>query len=249
MTKISLDKIDTKAPQDLDKEQTKKKTKEILKELDDLQNLLYAENKHSLLIILQGMEASGKDSTIRKVFKLVNPLGISVHSFKKPTDEELSYDFLWRVHQKVPAKGTIVIFNRSHYEDILITRVHEWCDDETAKKRMKAINDFEELLQLHNHTRILKFYLHISREVQKERFRERMEDPQKQWKFNEQDLEEAKHWDTYMKMYEECFEHCNAIPWTIVPADQKWYKEYIIGTAIYEILKKLDMKYPTLKKK
>lgn len=195
------------------------------------------------------MDASGKDGTIRNVFKQMNPLGISVNSFKQPTSEELSFDFLWRAHRKVPAKGTIVIFNRSHYEDILITRVHEWCDDETAKKRMKAINDFERLLQLHNNTHILKFYLHISRKEQQKRFEERLEDPQKQWKFNEKDLEEAKLWDTYMKMYEDCFEHCNDIPWIIVPADQKWYKEFIIGTTIYATLKKLDMKYPTLKKK
>jgi len=249
MAKISLESLDTKAPHDFDKDQTKKKTKDVLKEMDDLQNLLYAENKHSLLIILQGMDASGKDSTIRKVFKPFNPLGISVHSFKQPTKEELSYDFLWRIHRQVPAKGTIVIFNRSHYEDILITRVHGWCDNETAKDRMKAINDFEKLLQVHNNTLILKFYLHISREVQKKRFQQRLEDPQKQWKFNEEDLKEAEHWDTYMKMYEDCFEHCNDIPWIIVPSDQKWYKDFIIGTTIYETLKKLDMKYPTLKKK
>lgn len=247
MSKISLHKIDTKAPADLNKDETKQQTKEVVEKLDELQNLLYAENKHSLLIILQGMDASGKDSTIRKVFKMINPMGISVHSFKKPTEEDLSYDFLWRVHRRVPGKGSIVIFNRSHYEDILITRVHGWCDDKTAKHRMKAINDFEELLQLHNGTQILKFYLHISREAQKERFKERLEDPQKHWKFNEKDQEEAKYWDDYMKMYEDCFEHCSLVPWTIVPADQKWYKEFIIGTAIYESLKKLDMKYPTLK--
>ena len=249
MAKISLDTIDTKAPDEFDKENTKKKTNEIQEKLDDLQNLLYAENKHSLLIILQGMDASGKDSTIRKVFRPFNPLGISVTSFKEPTKEELSHDFLWRIHRNVPASGSIVIFNRSHYENILITRVHGWCDNETAKKRMKAINDFEELLQLHNNTTILKFYLHISREEQKKRFQERLEDPQKHWKFNEKDMEEAKHWDTYMKMYEDCFEHCNIIPWIIVPSDQKWYKEFIVGTTIYETLKKLDMKYPTLKKK
>jgi PPK2 family polyphosphate:nucleotide phosphotransferase len=249
MAKISLDKIDTKAPSDFDKEKTKKKTEEVLKEMDDLQNLLYAENKHCLLIILQGMDASGKDSTIRRVFRPFNPLGISVYSFKEPTKEELSYDFLWRVHRHVPAQGSIVIFNRSHYENILITRVHGMCDDKTAKERMKVINDFEELLQVHNNTRILKFYLHISREEQNKRFQERLENPQKQWKFSEKDIEEAQYWDTYMKMYEDCFEHCNDIPWIIVPADQKWYKDYIIGTTIYETLKKLDMKYPTLKKK
>ena len=141
----------------------------------------------------------------------------------------------------------IQIFNRSHYEDILITRVHGWCDDETAKKRMKAINDFENLLEEHNNTHILKFYLHISKEEQQERLMERMKDPGKMWKYNEKDFEEAKLSDDYRKMYEDCFENCNKIPWTIVPADQNWYKEFIIASALYELLKGLDMKFPGLK--
>ena len=150
--------------------------------------------------------------------------------------------------QHAPAKGMIQLFNRSHYEDILITRVHKWCDDETAKKRMKAINDFEELLQEHNHTHILKFYLHISPEEQKERLTERMKDPAKMWKYNEKDFEEAKLWDEYREVYEEAFENCNAIPWIIVPSDQNWYKEYIIAKEVYDLLKGLDMQFPGLKK-
>jgi len=248
MGKISLKDISTRAPKDFDKETTKKKTNEILNKLDDLQNLLFAESKHSVLIILQGLDASGKDGVIRNVFGQLNPQGVTVRSYKAPTAEELSHDFLWRIHDAAPAKGVIQIFNRSHYEDILITRVHEWCDDETAKKRMKAINDFEHLLEVHNNTHILKFYLHISPEEQKERLMERMKDPGKMWKYNEKDFEEAKLWDSYMKMYEDCFENCDKIPWTIVPADQNWYKEYVIASAVYSLLKDLDMKYPGLKK-
>ncbi|HEY5967714.1 MAG TPA: PPK2 family polyphosphate kinase [Chitinophagaceae bacterium] len=247
MGKISLKDTSTRAPKDLDKEITKSKTNEILDKLDDLQNLLFAEGKHSVLVILQGMDASGKDGVIRNIFGELNPQGVTVKSFKAPTHEELSHDFLWRVHNAAPPKGVIQIFNRSHYEDILITRVHGWCDDETAKKRMKAINDFEDLLEEHNNTHILKFYLHISKEEQQERLMERMKDPGKMWKYNEKDFEEAKLSDDYRKMYEDCFENCNKIPWTIVPADQNWYKEFIIASALYELLKGLDMKFPGLK--
>ena len=149
---------------------------------------------------------------------------------------------------QVPADGEITIFNRSHYEDVLITRVHKWCDDATAKKRMKAINDFEQLLKEHNNTHILKFYLHISPEEQQERLKERIADPTKQWKYNEKDFEEAKLWDTYMEYYEACFDTCNKIPWMIVPADQNWYKEYLIARAVRDTLKGLKMQFPGLKK-
>jgi PPK2 family polyphosphate:nucleotide phosphotransferase len=248
MSKIKLKDIDTRAPKDLDKEKTKQKTQKILEELDELQNLLYAEQKHSLLVVLQGMDASGKDGAIRNVFGKLNPQGVAVRSFKTPTVEELSHDFLWRVHQHTPAKGVIQIFNRSHYEDILVTRVHKWCDDERAKRRMKAINDFERLLHEHNHTQILKFYLHVSSAEQEKRLTERINDPQKQWKYNEKDFEEAKLREEYRQVYEDCFENCDEIPWIIVPADQNWYKEYIIASAVAETLSNLKMKYPGLKK-
>ena len=248
MGKTSLKDISTRAPKDFEKESTKKKTNEILNKLDDLQNLLFAENKHSVLIVLQGPDASGKDGVIRNVFGKLNPQGVTVRSYKAPTTEELSHDFLWRIHHAAPAKGMIQIFNRSHYEDILITRVHGWCDDATAKKRMKAINDFEQLLQEHNNTHILKFYLHVSPEEQQERLMERTKDPGKMWKYNEKDFEEAKQWDQYMKMYEDCFDHCDKVPWTIVPADQNWYKEYVIASAVYHMFKDLEMKFPGLKK-
>jgi len=248
MSKIRLKDIDTRAPKEFDKEKTKKETVEILEELDDLQNLLYAESKHSLLVVIQAMDAGGKDGAIRNVFGKLNPQGVEVKSFKVPTAEEAGHDFLWRVHQHAPLKGMIQIFNRSQYEDILVTRVHKWIDDRTAKKRMKAINDFEQLLQEHNDTTILKFYLHVSHEEQLERLNERVRDPQKQWKYNENDFAESKLWDVYMEMYEDCFENCNDVPWMIVPSDQNWYKEYVIASAVRETLKKFDMKYPGLKK-
>ena len=248
MGKIKLKEISTRAPKDLDKEQTKEKTQKFMAELDELQNLLYAEGKHSVLVVMQGLDASGKDGVIRNVFGSLNPQGVTVKSYKAPTPEELSHDFLWRIHNAAPPKGVIQIFNRSHYEDILVTRVHKWCDDDTAKKRMSAINDFEKLLQQHNNTQILKLYLHVSPEEQRERLQERIHDPAKQWKYNEKDFDEAKLWDVYMEMYEDCFENCNDIPWIIVPSDQNWFKEYVIAKALRDILKDLDMKYPGLKK-
>jgi PPK2 family polyphosphate:nucleotide phosphotransferase len=248
MGKIKLSDISTRAPKDLDKAQTKLKTEKILDELDELQNLLYAEHKHSVLVVIQGMDGSGKDGVIRDVFGELNPQGVMVKSYKAPTEEELSHDFLWRIHSAAPGKGMIQIFNRSHYEDILVTRVHKWCDDDTAKKRMKAINDFEELLQVHNNTHILKFYLHISKEEQHERLTERLHEPSKMWKYNEKDLEEAKLWDIYMQMYEDCFNNCQNPPWTIIPADQNWYKEYLIASQLKDLLEGLNMQFPGLKK-
>lgn len=246
--KTKLADIDTRAPKDFDKTDIKGSTPAILEELDALQNLLYAEGKHSLLIILQGMDASGKDGLVKKVFSCVNPLGIHVKPFKAPTEEELSHDFLWRIHAHTPAKGMIQVFNRSHYEDILITRVHKMIDDETAEKRMKAINKFEQLLAEHNNTHILKFYLHISPEEQQERLLERIKDPSKQWKYNENDFMEAKLWNDYMKVYEDAINNCNEIPWTIVPSDQNWYKEYTIAKTVRDTLKNFDMKFPGMKK-
>ncbi len=242
-----LSEISTKAPKELDKKAIKEQTQTLLKELDKLQYLLYAESKHSVLVILQGLDASGKDGAINNVFAEMNPQGVMVKSFKVPTEEELKHDFLWRIHQNAPAKGMVQIFNRSQYEDVLVTRVHGWCDDATAQKRFDAINNFETLLTLHNNTVIFKFYLHISVEEQQQRLHERIEDPTKQWKYNERDFEEAKLWDKYMQMYEDVFENCSAVPWTIVPADQNWYKEYIIAKTLVEALKNLNMKYPQLK--
>jgi PPK2 family polyphosphate:nucleotide phosphotransferase len=245
---MRLKEISTRAPKELDKAETKEKMVKMREELNELQNLLFASNTYSLLIVIQGLDASGKDGAIRNVFSSANPQGVDVVSFKVPTEEEYAHDFLWRIHKSAPRKGMIQIFNRSHYEDVLVTRVHKWCDDETAGRRMKAINDFEELLHKHNDTRILKFYLHVSKEEQLQRLKERMEDPSKMWKYNEKDFAEAELYDEYQKMFEDCFEKCNDIPWVIVPADQNWYKEYLMLKTILETLQSLDMKFPGLKK-
>lgn len=248
MSNIKLAKISTRAPKNLKKDKIKATTAKLLAELNELQNVLYAQSKYSVLVVIQGMDASGKDGLIRNVFGTMNPQGVKVQSYKAPTAEELSRDFLWRIHKQVPAKGEIQIFNRSHYEDILITRVHKWCTDDLAKKRMQAINAFEKLIQEHNNTIILKFYLHISAEEQQQRLTDRIKDPTKQWKYNEKDFEEAKHWAIYMKMYEDCFKNCNTPEWDIIPADQNWYKEYMVAQKLHSTLKRLNMQYPGLKK-
>ncbi len=248
MPNIKISAVSTRAPRGLNKEKTKAKTDTLLGELNELQNLLFAENKHSVLVVIQGMDASGKDGVIRNVFGHLNPQGVTVQSFKVPTPLELSHDFLWRIHQHAPAKGMVQIFNRSHYEDIIVTCVHKLIDDETALKRMKAINDFEELISTHNNTHILKFYLHVSPEEQQGRLKERINDKTKQWKYNENDFAEAKHWKEYMKVYEDCFKNCNAVPWTVVPSDQNWYKEFMITELLHKKLSSLKMKYPGLKK-
>jgi PPK2 family polyphosphate:nucleotide phosphotransferase len=193
------------------------------------------------------MDASGKDGAVKNVFGTLNPLGVLAKSFKAPTEEELSHDFLWRIHKYTPAKGMIQVFNRSQYEDVLITRVHKWIDEKTVGERMNAINNFEMLLQEHGQTIILKFYLHLSREKQHERLNERLTIAKKHWKANPNDFIEATRWDDYMKAYEDCFEKCNLVPWTIVPADQNWYKEYILASTLVDALKKLKMQYPPLK--
>lgn len=248
MPAVILSKTSTRAPKGWGKEKTRAKTAVLLEELGELQNLLFAESKHAVLVVIQGMDASGKDGLIRNVFGKLNPQGVQVESFKVPTPEENAHDFLWRIHQHTPTKGMIQLFNRSHYEDIVVTRVHKWCDDKLAIARMKAINNFEDLLAKHNNTRILKFYLHVSPEEQRQRLEERIKEPGKQWKYNEKDFEEAKLWKDYMKAYEDCFNKCNVQPWTIVPSDQNWYKEYLVASQLHQLLKSLNMRYPGLKK-
>jgi PPK2 family polyphosphate:nucleotide phosphotransferase len=248
MADIKLDKIDTRAPAKSDKEKIKAKLPALLQELNELQNILYAQSKYAVLVVIQGLDASGKDGLIRNVFGSMNPQGVTVHSYKVPTAEELSHDFLWRIHRHAPAKGVMQIFNRSHYEDVLVTRVHKLIDDETAYNRMKAINEFEDLLVAHNNTVILKFYLHVSQKEQYQRLEERIHDVTKQWKYNEQDFIEAGLRKEYLDAYEDCFKHCNKVKWTIVPGDQNWYKEYLVAATLRDELKKLNMQYPGLKK-
>jgi PPK2 family polyphosphate:nucleotide phosphotransferase len=240
---IDLSKISTKAPEDYKKKTTREQTQELAAEIHELQKILYAQGKYSLLIILQGLDASGKDGVVNKVFSGINPLGCVVKAFKKPTDDELKQDFLWRVHPHVPAKGMIHIFNRSHYEDVLVPKVEGYATKEIIERRYTHINNFEELLK-DNGTVILKFYLHISKEEQKIRLQERKDNPEKFWKHSDGDWETAKKWDDYRMAYHEIFKKCSTTPWTIVPSDDNWYKEYLIAKTINEAIKKLDLKYP-----
>ncbi len=246
MERIDLLSISTKAPEELSKKKTIQETEDILKEISILQENLYAEGKQSLLVILQALDAGGKDGTVRNVFGILNPQGVKVQSFKKPTENELAHDFLWRVHQFTPAKGMIQIFNRSHYEDVLVTRVLGLVDDDMANKRFQYINAFEQLLQ-DTGTKILKFYLHISEEEQSERFYERLSDKSKYWKYNPEDLETAKYWPKYREYYADIFQKCSPkIPWNIIPSDQKWYRNYLIANKLYTTLLDMNIKYPEL---
>ena len=245
--KINLSKIDTTAPKSVKKEATKKKLEKLLVKISDLQNLLFAEGKHSLLVILQGMDASGKDGVVRHVFGSMNPMGCDIFAFKKPTDEEMKHDFLWRIHKCAPAKGMTHVFNRSHYEDVVAQKVHHWVGDDAIKKRYEHINDFEKLL-MENGTVVLKFYLHISYDEQISRLDERMSDPTKMWKYNEEDIKERSFWKQYMRAYEEAFENCSKHgKWHIIPSDPNWYKEYLIAEKVVQALEELKMKFPGMK--
>lgn len=214
-------------------------------ELIDLQPRLYAESKQKLLIVLQAMDAGGKDSTIRKVFKGVNPQGVRVASFKVPSKEEAAHDFLWRIHKQVPAEGMIGVFNRSHYEDVLVVRVHEYDPESAWRPRYQHINNFEKLLH-DSGTRILKFFLHISKEEQKERFQDRLDVPEKNWKFSVDDLHKRKYWDDYMVAFEEMLQQCTTeyAPWYVIPADRKWYRNYAITNVIVDTIKKMNPQFP-----
>jgi PPK2 family polyphosphate:nucleotide phosphotransferase len=231
-----------------DKSEGKKELVRLTDELEILQELLFAEQKHKILIILQGMDTSGKDGVIRHVFEGVNPQGVRVASFKAPTPLELSHDYLWRVHQHVPGKGEIVIFNRSHYEDVLVVRVHQLVPKKIWSKRYKQINEFEHMLADEG-TIILKFFLHISPDEQKKRLQSRLDDPQKHWKFNVDDLKERKLWDEYTQAYEDVLNQTSTswAPWYIIPSNHKWLRNLIIGTVLLDTLKKLKMEYPQLK--
>jgi len=242
---IKLKDYATDAPDELDKDEIEDLTDEMAEEIGDLQEIMFAQKKYSLLVVFQGMDASGKNGATEKVFRDCKPIGLNVISFKKPTDEEFAHDFLWRVHKHTPAKGMIHIFNRSHYEDVLIQRVHEWISEEHVEKRMKSINAFEELLQYDANTTILKFYLHISFDQQKEELQERIDEADKHWKHNPNDWREREHWDEYMKAYEDVFNR-SAIPWHIVPVDQRWYRDYVVAKAVLKALKDLPLEYPPL---
>jgi len=213
--------------------------------LDELQYVMYAEDRHALLVVVQGMDASGKDGTIRHVFSGVNPQGCRVTSFKTPSAEELDHDFLWRIHKVVPGRRELGIFNRSHYEDVLIVRVLNLVPEPVWSKRYEQINRFEKNLA-ENDVILLKFYLHIGKEEQKKRLEERLTDPQKNWKMNLEDLKIRGRWDDFMKAYEEALTRCSTdwAPWYIIPSDKNWYRNAVISHIIVETLESLDMKFP-----
>ncbi|HZC96382.1 MAG TPA: PPK2 family polyphosphate kinase [Bradyrhizobium sp.] len=214
-------------------------------EIDRLQEVLYAQAKYALLVVLQGPDTSGKDGTIRRVFSPLNPLGAVAASFKKPTPHELAHDFLWRVHKVVPPAGMIGIFNRSHYEDVLVPRVHGLVPADRIEARYRQINAFEQHLA-ENDVVILKFYLHISKKEQKSRLESRLKDPTKRWKFSADDLVERKYWGDYISAYEIALQRCSTkwAPWFVVPADRKWYRDALVARIVRATLEALDLTYP-----
>lgn len=227
------------------KKEAKSKVKDNLKHLRELQEMLYAQGRHALLIVLQAMDAGGKDGTIKHVMGAYNPQGVQVTPFKVPTEEELAHDFLWRVHKAVPRRGMIGIFNRSHYEDVLVVRVHELVPEMVWRKRYDHINAFERLLADSGVT-IVKFFLHISKAEQAERLRERQTRPDKQWKFSPGDLDERKLWEDYMAAFEEALTRCNTgyAPWYVIPANRKWYRNLVVSRILIETMESIGLDYP-----
>lgn len=220
---------------------------DLTKKLERLQDLLHAEHKHKVLIVLQAMDTGGKDGTIKHVFEGVNPQGVRVANFKVPSEEERDHDFLWRVHREVPATGEMVIFNRSHYEGVLVERVHKLVPEDVWTARYDEINEFERTLTEEG-TTILKFYLHISKEEQRKRLQDRLDDPTKRWKFSPNDMPERELWPEYMKAYEEVLQRTSthSAPWYLVPANHHWYRNLVVSAVIVKALAKLRMEYPPL---
>lgn len=221
------------------------KIRKLQQKMDELQYKLYAEHKQSLLIVLQALDAGGKDGVVRHVISGMNPQGCHVVSFKEPTTMELSHDFLWRIKSQTPKQGEVVVFNRSQYEDVLIARVHNLVPEEDWSKRYQQINDFEQKL-VANGTHILKFFLHISKEEQLQRFKKRLDDPTHQWKISEADYSEREYWDEYEKAYEDALSKCStsSSPWFVIPSDHKWFRNLAISHIIVETMNKLDIELP-----
>ncbi len=213
--------------------------------IDALQYKLYAESKTALLIVMQAMDTGGKDGVIRKVFGPANPQGVRVDSFKQPTAEELAHDYLWRIHRRTPAKGMIGVFNRSHYEDVLVHKVHKLIPDKQLDQRYEQLNDFEKHLS-QNGTVIVKFFLHISKDEQKERLQARLDDPDKRWKFSTGDLKEREYWERYVDAYQAVLEKCSRghAPWYVIPADKKWYRDWAVSSIVLQTLTAIDPKAP-----
>jgi PPK2 family polyphosphate:nucleotide phosphotransferase len=245
--KVRMQRLDPSSTPGLkSKEEGQAELERITQQLSELQRVFYAENKHSLLVVLQAMDTGGKDGTIRHVFGPLNPQGVRVSSFKVPSAEELAHDFLWRIHAQVPQKGMIRIFNRSHYEDVLVVRVHQLAPKKDVERRYGQINDFEKYLT-ENGITILKFCLHISKQEQKERLQARLERPDKQWKFSSGDLAERKLWHHYERAYEKAITECSTpwAPWYVIPSDHKWYRNYAVARIVLETLEGMRLRYPT----
>ncbi len=243
--KLKLSSISTDDASHLDREKIEAQTQATGEKLTGLQDRLYAEGKQSLLVVLQARDAGGKDGTVKHVFEPINPQGVVVTSFKVPTEEDLKHDFLWRIHPYTPAAGMIAVFNRSYYEDVLVTRVHHLIDDAQAERRLKDIRHFETLLQGRG-TRILKLYLHISPGEQRQRLQDRLDDPSKHWKFNPSDLKERALWDDYTRAFEAALSATSTddAPWYVIPADHKWYRNHVISSLLLETLEDMNPQYP-----
>jgi len=246
-THIDLTQIDPadRSAFEGDKKAGRREARRLNARLEELQELLYAEGAHRLLVVLQAIDTGGKDGTIRHVFDGTNPQGVKVASFKQPTHEELAHDYLWRVHPHTPGNGEIAIFNRSHYEDVLVVRVHELVPEEMWSRRYDQINEFERMLTEEG-TTIRKFFLHISKEEQRERLQARLDDPTKHWKFARSDLAERELWDSYQHAYEAALSETSTswAPWYIVPSDHKWYRNLVISSVLVNTLEELQMEYP-----
>jgi PPK2 family polyphosphate:nucleotide phosphotransferase len=244
-SKVNLDDIETEDDGGLSRDRGEQAQDELAGRLDELQELLFAEGKHAVLVVLQAMDAGGKDSTIRSVFGGLNPQGCRVWNFKAPSKLELSHDYLWRVHNRAPGRGYIGVFNRSHYEDVIIVRVKNLVEEKRWKRRYAHINDFEKLLTDEG-TVIRKFYLHISKDYQRKRFQRRLDRPDKHWKFNPADLKERARWSDYRRAYEAVLERCSTkdAPWYVIPAEKRWYRNLLISKIMVETLESLKMEYP-----
>lgn len=244
-SKVDLSRHRTDDDGGLTQDKARQELRKLAKRFEKLQEMLYAEGKHSLLVVLQAMDAGGKDSTIRRVFAPVNPQGCVVTNFKAPCTEELQHDFLWRVHAHVPRAGYIAVFNRSHYEDVLVVRVKGLVPEKRWKQRYEHINAFEEMLHDEG-TAILKFFLHISKDYQKKRLQRRLDNPDKWWKFNPADLAERDRWDSYAQAYEAMLSRCSSehAPWYVVPAEKRWFRNLLITRVIVDTLESLDPRFP-----
>src|SRR5436190_4795266 len=243
--KIRLKDFDPDYHEELDKEKTREKTQKLCERIGQLQQLLYADADHSLVILLQGMDTSGKDGTVKHVLDAVNPAGVETANFKSPSHEEMAHDFLWRIHKALPRYGNIGVFNRSHYEDVLVVRVLNLQPSQVWRARYGQINAFEKQL-CENRITVLKFFLHISKEEQAERLKARLTDPRKNWKFDPEDLRMRAHWSKFMKGYEDAINRCSApyAPWHIIPANRKWYRDYVISKIVVKALEDMNLRWP-----